>query len=197
MSTEDKKENIVEDVVDESPDIDIELEETEYEGVSQGDKMKKLREQLKAAKAQSQEYLTGWQKERADFANFKAEEDKKRKERIEGMKLNLISDFFPVLDSFDMAFSNKEVWEKVDPAWRTGVEYIHTQFMTTLENYGVSVIDQVNVEFNPLQHDPMEHLPVEKQEDDNKVIMVVQKGYKAKDIVLRPAKVKVGKYENK
>jgi len=104
-----------------SEDIDIELEETEHEGVSTGDKLKKLRVELKESKKQSQEYLTGWQKERADFANYKSEEEKKRSERIAGMKLNLISDFFPVLDSFDMAFSNKEAWEKVDSAWRTGV----------------------------------------------------------------------------
>ena len=197
MSKKNNK-NISDDFVDEQEhqeEIDIELEETEYEGVSQGDKLKKLRAELKEAKAQSQEYLTGWQKERADFSNFKAEEEKKRKERIEGIKLNLITDFFPVLDSFDMAFSNKEAWEKVDPAWRTGVEYIHTQLMTTLENYNVVVINSKGVDFDPMIHEPMEHIEVDSSEENDKIIAVVQKGYKSGDIVLRPAKVKVGKYE--
>ncbi len=177
-------------------DVDIELEETEYEEVSQKDKLKKLRDELKEVKQQSHEYLTGWQKERADFANYKSEEEKKRKDRIEGMKLNLVSDFFPVLDSFDMAFSNKDAWEKVDSAWRTGIEYIHTQFMNTLMQYNITLIDTTGVEFNPKIHDPVEHIVVENSNDNDKIITIIQKGYMSGDVVLRPAKVKVGKYEN-
>lgn len=181
--------------IPEESDIDIELEETEYERVSKGDKLKKIRQELKEAKLQSQEYLTGWQKERASFANYKSEEEKKRKSRIENLKLNLISDFFPVLDSFDMAFSNKELWEKVDPAWRTGVEYIHTQFMNILRNYNVSLIDIKGIDFDPNIHDPIEHVEVNTIEDNDKIIAIIQKGYTSNGIVLRPAKVKVGKYE--
>ena len=195
-----KQENHTEEdiIIDDSSsdDIDIELEETEYEGVSQKDKLKELRAELKKSKAQSQEYLTGWQKERADFANFKAEEEKKRKERIDALKLNLVSDFFPVLDSFDMAFANKEAWEKVDPAWRTGVEYIHTQFMSTLDSYGISVIDQMNVDFDPMIHDPVERVSVESEDQHDTITKVIQKGYRAGEAVLSPAKVNVGNYEN-
>jgi len=195
---QEKKVNIDEEIIienDES-DIDIEFEETEHEGVSQKDKLKKLREELKQAKEQSHEYLTGWQTERASFANYKSEEEKKRSERISGMKLNLISDFFPVLDSFDMAFANQEAWEKVDPAWRTGVEYIHTQFMKTLENYNVSLIDKKGVNFDPTIHEPVEHIEVSNESDNDKIIAIIQKGYTSGGTVLRPAKVKVGKYES-
>ena len=196
--TKKKKENTTEvqdDIQLEASDMDIEFEETEFEGVSQNDKIKKLRQELKEAKAQSQEYLTGWQKERADFANYKAEEDKKRSERIASLKLNLISDFFPVLDSFDMAFANKDAWEKVDSAWRTGVEYIHTQFMNTLDQYGISLIDQTGVPFNPNLHDPVERVPVENEDQHDTIIKIIQKGYRSGDVVLRPAKVNVGNYK--
>jgi molecular chaperone GrpE len=197
-----KKQENIEDITEEliennvESDIDIELEETEYEGVSQNDKLKKLRKELQQAKLQSQEYLTGWQTERASFANYKAEEEKKRKERIAGLKLNLISDFFPVLDSFDMAFSNKEAWEKVDSSWRVGVEYIHTQLINTLENYNVSLIDKKNVDFDPMIHEPVEHVEVSDESQNDKVIDIIQKGYMSGGMVLRPAKVKVGKYES-
>ena len=198
MSKKEKKVNIDEEIIIENneSDIDIEFEETEHEGVSQKDKLKKLRDQLKEAKAQSQEYLTGWQTERASFANYKSEEEKKRSERISGVKLNLISDFFPVLDSFDMAFSNKEAWEKVDPAWRTGVEYIHTQFMNTLANYNISLIDKKGVDFDPMIHEPIEHIEVNAESENDTIIGIIQKGYMSGDVVLRPAKVKVGKYES-
>jgi len=188
--------NVIEEQVDFDSDLDIELEETEYEGVGLKDKLQKMRLELAEAKSSAQEYLTGWQKERADFANFKAEEEKKRKDRIDALKLNLISDFFPVLDSFDMAFSNQEAWEKVDPAWRTGVEYIYTQFMNTLESYNISFIDQVGIGFDPMIHDPSETVSVESQDQDNKIHKIIQKGYRSGETILRPAKVHVTKYEN-
>ena len=201
MSNKKTKQNNNEDIINDShegleEDIDIEFEETEFEGVSQKDKLKKLKEELKEVKKQSQEYLNGWQKERADFANYKAEEEKKRTERIASLKMNLISDFFPVLDSFDMAFANQEAWKKVDPAWRTGVEYIHTQFMNTLDQYGISLIDQIGVPFNPNMHDPVERVSVDNKDQHDTIVKMIQKGYRSGDVVLRPAKVNVGNYEN-
>lgn len=182
-------EEIIED------DIQFEPEESEREAAGIQSKMKKMRAELQESKKQSQEYLTGWQKERASFANYKAEEEKKRTERIAFLKQGLISDFFPVLDSFDMAFGNKEAWEKVDQSWRTGIEYIYSQLMRVLEDYGISVINTVGVEFDPSIHDPTEHVTVDNQEQDNKVLSIVQKGYMSGKVVLRPAKVTIGRYD--
>lgn len=189
MSTHDNHNEHIDDT-----EIEYEDEIVEEEGL--GNKLKKLRQELKEAKKQSQEYLTGWQKERASFANYKAEEEKKRAERVTAMKTNLISDFFPVLDSFDMAFGNKEAWEAVDQNWRTGIEYIYTQFMNTLQQYGVSVIDATNVAFDPNIHEPVNTVTVEDESQDQQILSVIQKGYRTKDFVLRPAKVTVGKYDN-
>lgn len=194
MNTEQEQdENVLDDI---SQDEDIQYEEDseiiEESGLQ--NKIKKLREELKLEKKQSQEYLTGWQKERASFANYKAEEEKNRKERIEYMKTNLISDFFPVLDSFDMAFSNKDAWEKVDSAWRTGVEYIHTQLMNILDTYKLQVIEKINIPFNPLHHDPVETIETDDESKSDTVGVIIQKGYMSGENVLRPAKVKVYKY---
>lgn len=188
--SKDKKHNIDEEIID---DIEFEDEIVEEGGLQ--NKLKKLKNDLKDAKQQSHEYLTGWQKERADFANYKAEEEKKRQTRLTAMKTNLIADFFPVLDSFDMAFSNKEIWEKVDQNWRTGIEYIYSQFMNILDQYGITVIDQTDVPFNPLIHDPSDTVSVDNESQDNQVIKIIQKGYKVGDMVMRPAKVHVGKFE--
>lgn len=181
---------------DMSDDVQFELEESEQESIGLQGKLKKLRGELQDSRKQSQEYLTGWQKERASFANYKAEEEKKRSERLGILKQTLISDFFPVLDSFEMAFANKDAWEKVDQSWRTGIEYIHSQFMRTLQEYGIAVIGNIGEEFDPMIHEPTEHKLVENAANDHKVIAVIQKGYKAGNAVLRPAKVVIGKYEN-
>lgn len=178
----------------ESVEFEYDMDDEIVEESSMKDKLKKLRDELKAEKKQSQEYLTGWQTERASFANYKSEEEKNRKDRLGMMKTNLVSDFFPVLDSFDMAFSNKEAWESVDPAWRTGVEYIHTQFMNVLDQYGVQTIDQINVPFDPMIHDPAETIETDNESQLDVVAVIIQKGYQTGETIIRPAKVKVYKY---
>ena len=90
-------------------------------------KLKKLKLELKNCQKEKAEYLTGWQKERADFANYKKEEDNRRALFSEGLRERILSRFLTVIDSFNMAFANKESWDKVDPNWRKGVEYIFGQ----------------------------------------------------------------------
>jgi hypothetical protein len=79
MNTEDSKleENFIEEEKVYDEDLVFEDEEDVIEEGSLNDKNKKLRDELKLAKEQSQEYLIGWQKERASFANYKTEEEKK------------------------------------------------------------------------------------------------------------------------
>ncbi len=194
---EEKNKKVLDEAQNVGNDIEYEIEETEYEGVRQADKIKKLREELKAEKEKAHEYLTGWQTERASFANYKTQEEKKRQERLASMKLDLIADFLPVLDSFEMAFSNKEAWEKVDPAWRTGVEYIHTQLMKILEKYHIEVINHINVPFDPSIHEPTETVPTQDKTQDHTIAGIVQAGYKSGDKIIRPAKVKVYQFDKK
>lgn len=191
----DEKQEPVSPEYDQETELDYESEIVEETGIE--NKLKKMRKELKDAKTQSQEYLTGWQKERASFANYKAEEEKKRMERIHNLKMTLISDFFPVLDSFDMAFGNKASWEAVDKNWRMGVEYIYTQFMNTLANYGVETIDAKQGDsFDPNIHDPVQKIDTDVASEDGTVIKVIQKGYQTKDVVLRPAKVQVATFHS-
>src|SRR3990167_533306 len=95
--------------------------------------LKKLREGLKVAKKEKEEYLTGWQKERAEFANYKKGENDRKAMLSESMRERILTRFLSVMDSFNMAFANKEAWEKVDENWRRGVEYIYWQMSTVSE----------------------------------------------------------------
>ncbi|KKP87612.1 MAG: Protein GrpE [Candidatus Nomurabacteria bacterium GW2011_GWA2_35_80] len=93
-----------------------------------------------------------------------------------------------------MAFSNKETWEKVDESWRKGVEYIYTQLSTIFEEYDVKEIGAVGEDFDPNIHQSIEMVPTDKKEDNHKVSLVIQKGYKLGDRVIRVARVNVFEY---
>lgn len=157
--------------------------------------LKKLRADLKQAKKEKEEYLTGWQKERADFANYKKQEDDRKAMVSESLRERILSRFLSVMDSFNMAFSNKEAWEKVDQNWRKGVEYIYSQMNSIFEEYGVKPVGTEGEAFDPNMHESLEVIPTDKKENDHKVASVIQIGYKLGDRVIRAARVNVYEYK--
>ena len=157
--------------------------------------LKKLRGSLKQATKEKEEYLTGWQKERAEFSNYKKQEDERRVMFSESMRERILSRFLSVIDSFNMAFANKEAWEKVDENWRKGVEYIYSQMNTIFEEYGVKPIGEEGEAFDPNIHQSIDMVETDKKELDHKIAVVVQKGYKLGERVIRAARVNVYEYK--
>ena len=146
--------------------------------------IKKLREDLKDCQKQKEEYLTGWQKERADFINYKKQEDDRRTVFSEAVRERILSRFLTVADSFNLAFANKESWEKVDENWRKGVEYIYTQMNNIFEEYGVKAIGEVGEIFDPNMYQSIDMVETDKKELEHTVATVIQKGYKLGERVL-------------
>ena len=159
--------------------------------------LKKFRADLKEVQKQKEEYLTGWQKERADFINYKKQEDERRTIFSESMRERILTRFLSVIDSFNMAFANKEAWEKVDDNWRKGVEYIYTQMNTIFEEYGVKAIGEIGETFDPNIHQSIDVVETDKKELEHTVANVIQKGYKLGERVIRPARVNVYEYKQK
>jgi len=157
--------------------------------------LKKFRADLKAAKKEKEEYLLGWQKERADFANYKKDEESRKAMLSESLRERIIGRFLTVADSFNMAFANKQAWEKVDPNWRKGVEYIYAQMNTVFEEYGVKPIGVEGESFDPNIHQSIDMVETEDKEKDHKIANVIQVGYKIGDRVIRPARVNVFEFK--
>ena len=182
----------------ESDDADDDIVEFEYNADGEEDlkkTLKKLRADLKQVKKEKEEYLTGWQKERADFANYKKGEDERNKFHREATAERIVESFLPVADSFNLAFSNREVWEKVDQNWRTGVEYIFNQLKSALEEYGVTSFGEEGEKFDPNLHESIETIETVEKSKDHTIAKVIQKGYKQGTRILRPARVNVYEYK--
>ncbi len=170
---------------------DITIEESTEEGgvISAGNKVKKLQDRIKELEKEKAEYLDGWQRARADYANLQksTDEDKKRMRSL--FEESFIEELLPTVDSFLMAMSNKEAWGKVDPAWRTGVEYIYNQLMNTLEARGLKVFGEIGEAFDPARHEAVGEEATEDTKLDHKIAKVNQKGFMLGESILRPARV--------
>jgi molecular chaperone GrpE len=186
------EEEIKEPAKDDSELLEFEFNEDGEEDLKKT--LKKFRADLKACQKEKEEYLTGWQKERAEFANYRKQEEDRKTMFSESMRERILTKFLAVLDSFNMAFANKESWDKVDENWKKGVEYIYSQMNGIFEEYGVKEIGKVGETFNPNIHQSMEMTPADKKEQDHTVSSVIQRGYKLGERVMRPARVNVYEY---
>lgn len=157
--------------------------------------VKKLREKLKKATAEKQEYLTGWQKDKAEFLNARKRDKETNEQFIKYANEGLVNELVPVLDSFNMAMGNKEVWEKVEKNWRVGVEYIFGQLKKVLEDSGLKEIDPIGQKFDPMRDEAISFEPVDTEAKDHTVTTVIQKGYMLNGKVIKAPKVKVGEFK--
>lgn len=154
--------------------------------------VKKLREKLKVCEKEKQEYMDGWQRERADFVNYKKRVENEKVDLIKYANESLLEELLPVLDSFEMAYSNKEVWEKVDKNWRTGVEYIHSHLIKVLADNGIIETNPIGERFDPALHIAESTEKVEDKEKDGFILSVKKKGYSLNGRVIVAPKVVVG-----
>jgi molecular chaperone GrpE len=181
----------------ETPDgDDVEIEsyngDAEFaEGMSPQERVKHLREKLRECTKDKQEYLDGWQRLKADFVNFKKRNEEEKEYFLKFSREGIITDLLPVLESFNMAFANKEAWEKVDPSWRTGVEHIHTQLIAVLAGYGLTELNPVGNIFDPNEQMSIGTTYTTDSTKYHTVAEVLQVGYKLGGRLIKAPKVKI------
>lgn len=181
------------DVTNEDNPEDIELLDEE---ASSADKIKALRKKLSVCEADKKTILDDAQRAKADFLNARKRlEEERITDRLRAKKRH-IEDLLPLCDSFEMAMSNKEAWEKADPAWRNGIEGIYGQLKSLLDTYNVTIDNPLNKPFDPHHHEALGTEPVTDDSQHDMVIKVIQSGYLItqgdKTETIRPARVIIG-----
>jgi molecular chaperone GrpE len=152
-----------------------------------------LRQQLEAAQAKSAEYLEGWQRARAEFANYKRRVEKEQSESYQNAAGRVVGRFLDVLDDFERAMTERP--HAADPAleaWAAGMGLIQRKLQAVLEAEGVARIEAEGQAFDPQVHEAVTHEDNETVEPGH-IIGVVRPGYRLGDRVIRPALVRVAR----
>lgn len=145
---------------------------------------------LEEAQAQATEYLDGWQRARAEFANYRRREEQRREHAASEIAARVVGHFLPVLDDLERAFST--VPDPVrDTPWLDGLALVGQKMLAGMEKEGVAVMPtQEGDDFDPNFHMAVLHVPCADY-DEGKIAMVLQRGYTIGERVLRPAMVQV------
>ena len=164
---------------------------TDNEDVTTTDELPDDVDSLKALlddeRQKAQSFMASWQRAAADFQNYKRRVEEERSETARFASAALIINLLPMIDDLERALMNVDT-HLAGLTWVDGIRLIHRKFQAVLEMTGVQEIEADGEDFDPSQHEAVSQGPGE----ENKIIAVVQKGYRLGDRVIRPAMVVVG-----
>lgn len=161
------------ELVEEEETSEIELLQTEIDRLQQ----------------QSQEYLDGWQRERAEFANYKKRKDKENLQLQNNISGNIIRKYLDIVDDLERALQNQPE-DGEGASWAKGIELIYRKFLGALEAEGVVPMEVEGQQFDPNLHEAISQEPNEEYES-GQIIEVLRNGYLLGDRVIRPASVRI------
>jgi len=124
----------------------------------------------------------------AEFENARKRAVREQQDFRDFALADAIKTLLPVVDSFDLALQSSSEKSEL----RKGIELINKQLHDALEKLGLKQIPAKGEPFDPRFHEAIEMVDTNEAEDQH-VIDELQRGYKLKDRLLRPAMVKVAK----
>ncbi len=156
----------------------------------------KKQKESEKLKKEKDEYLKGWQKERADFINYKKDERERFKEVVRFSNERIIKSLIAVLDGFDLAiesFLKQGKDNKENEYYLKGIYLIKNQLEDILDKEGIEKIKvKLGDSLNPALHEVVAVTEDEKFSPDT-ITEILEKGYILNGKVIRPCRVIVAK----
>ena len=148
--------------------------------------------EVERLKGQAAEYLDGWQRSRAEFANYKKRVEREQEESRARVVADMLQDFVTILDDLERALRDRPP-DGDAAAWASGIDMIHRKLMAVLDAEGVRPMVPVAGEmFDPNVHEAVSHEP-SPDHTEGQIIGVIHQGYRIGERVIRPALVRVAK----
>ena len=153
--------------------------------------IKNNQEELEKCQQEKDEYLNNWKRERADFINYKKDENKRMEEFLKFSTEGILMGLVDVIDGIEVARNNLPAQAgppKGLEEWTEGFDSAMDKMHKFLNKFGVEKINVRGEKFDPLLHEA-----VEVKDKDGQNIEEVRPGYTMHGKVIRPARVKIVK----
>jgi len=151
--------------------------------------VEQLTAQFEVAKGLAAEHLAALQRTAADFANFKRRTAEDRERELGLASETLLRKLLVVVDDFDRALEAMPA-EFKGASWIDGIVLLDRKLRALLESEGVTPIEAIGRAFDPREHEAITSVAATGR-PDGEVVAEIQRGYRVRDRVLRPAMVAV------
>ncbi len=195
VKIEENKEEVVSETME---DVSADTESSETEAMDntsvdeQAEKIASLEEELVKKSEEVKDIKDRMLRNQAEAENYKKRLLKDKEDAVKYANTALVKDLLGPLDDFSRALDAAEKTDNFE-AMKEGVRMIEDRLYTILKtNWGLEVVDQSDVPFDPNEHEACMMEEKDGLEVDT-VTMILQKGFKLNGRVIRPAKVMVGK----
>jgi molecular chaperone GrpE len=128
----------------------------------------------------------------AEFDNYRKRTLREKTDLLKSGSERVLVDVIAVVDDFERALENVSKTEDIE-AVKEGVELIYNKFTSFLNKHGVKEIETVGRPFDPDKHEAITTVPAQSEEDKDKIVDSIQRGYMLDDKVIRYPKVIVAK----
>jgi len=145
---------------------------------------------LEQVEREARSNLEGWQRERADFQNYKRRMEQQLREAKELGAHDAIRRLLPIIDDFSRAVDNIPP-DLASHPWVSGTAMILKKFDKLLEELAVQTIDPVGQPFDPHLHEAVGMDEASEAYPSGTVTATLQRGYLSAERVLRQALVRV------
>ncbi|WMY95244.1 MAG: nucleotide exchange factor GrpE [Arsenophonus sp.] len=169
--------------------VDIKEEIKSIEEVSIDSRINELEQKLLELQKREREVLL---RSKAEVENIRRRTEQDIEKAHKFALENFAHELLPVIDNLERAIEVVDKENAESMKMLEGLELTLKSFLNTINKYGVAVVVENNVPFNPEVHQAMTAIHSEKHEP-NQVIDVMQKGYTLNGRLLRPAMVIVSK----
>jgi molecular chaperone GrpE len=159
------------------------------ESLTTEEAVEQLAAQLETAKGLAAEHLASLQRTAADFANFKRRTAEDREREMGLASEFLLLKLLVVADDFDRALEAMPA-ELKGVAWIEGITLLDRKLRALLESEGVTPIEAIGRPFDPREHEAIATVPSTGR-PEGEVVAEIQRGYRVRDRVLRPAMVAI------
>ncbi len=145
--------------------------------------------EIEGLRAERASYLDRLARLQAEFDNFRKRSVKEQQDYRDYALAEALRSLLPILDSLDRALKTGDASVQ---DFHSGIELIDKQFHDALSKLGVEPIPAQGEVFDPNLHQAIQMVDTTDVED-NHVIDELQRGYRIKDRLLRPAMVRVAR----
>ncbi|MDX1673995.1 MAG: nucleotide exchange factor GrpE [Longimicrobiales bacterium] len=150
-----------------------------------GDEVEQLREQLESLNDRHLRLA-------AEFDNYRKRNQRDRESLASRLQADLVTALLDVLDDLQRVGEGGD--DANAEAVLEGVRLVEKKFQTVLEGAGVEPVDAEGARFDPELMEALGMVPTDVPEQDGRVADVFQRGYRLRDMLLRPARVRVYQY---